>query len=77
MERVLISLPDELAYRMKTIIPSRQRSQVIAKLLEGEVKKREKKLYQCALEVEADKGLNKEMDDWKVTSTDGIENETW
>ena len=39
MEKVLVSLPDDLVVRMRTIIPTRQRSKVLAKLLEEELKK--------------------------------------
>jgi len=77
MEKVLVSLPDKLAGRMRVVIPNRQRSKVIAALLEEEVKKREEALYKCACEVEADDALNREMDEWAVTSGDGITNETW
>ena len=49
----------------------------MAQLLEKEVKRREKALYQCALEVEKDKALNKEMEEWNSTTGDGIESESW
>lgn len=77
MQKILVSLPENLAYRMKAVIPNRQRSKLIAELLEKEIKKREDELYQCACAVEADEELNKEMKDWEVTIGDGIEPETW
>ncbi|MBW1701156.1 MAG: hypothetical protein JRJ11_06355 [Deltaproteobacteria bacterium] len=77
MQKILISLPDDLTARMRVVIPPRQRSKIIAKILEKEVKKREKNLYNCALEVEADESLNREMSDWDVTVGDGIEPEPW
>ena len=77
MQKILIALPDDLVDRMRTVIPNRQRSKVIAQLLEFEVKKREKELYNCACEVEADAELNKEMSDWETTIGDQIEPETW
>jgi hypothetical protein len=58
---------------MTATIPPRQRSKVIAKLLEDEVKKREQELYQAALAVEQDEELNAEMREWDVTLGDGIE----
>ncbi len=67
MEKVLISLPDELA----------QRTKVLAALLEKEVKQREKALYECACAVKADDTLQEEMAEWEITSGDGINNETW
>jgi len=77
MQKVLISLPDDLATRMKALIPARQRSKVIRRLLEEELEKREQELYRCAAEVEAEEALNKEMKDWEITVGDGIEPEAW
>lgn len=77
MERVLVSMSENLASRMRALIPDRQRSSVITDLIERELKRREKKLYECAKAVEADENLNKEMADWEVTLTDGIDHESW
>ena len=75
--KILISLPGELSSRFQTLIPRQQRSKVIRRLIEEEVIKREKALYDCALAVEKDEQLNKEMADWSTTLRDGIEdNET-
>lgn len=71
--KVLVSIPDSLYSRMMATIPSRQRSKVIAKLLEDEIGKREQELYQAALAAEQDDELNAEMNDWGVTVGDGIE----
>jgi len=77
MHKVLVSIPDNLADRMKAIIPPRQRSKILVKLLEDEVKRREAELHQCALEVENDQALNAEMKDWDITIGDGIDAESW
>ncbi len=77
MQKVLVSLPDDLADRMRAVIPNRQRSKVLSNLLEKEIKKREEALYQCACDVEADEALNKEMAHWDATVEDGLEDETW
>jgi hypothetical protein len=58
---------------MMATIPQRQRSKVIARLLEDEIKKREQELYQAALAVEQDEELNAEMKEWDVTAGDGTE----
>ena len=71
--KVLISIPDSLYSRMMATIPPRQRSKLIAELLEDEVKKREQELYQAALAVEQDEELSAEMKDWDVTLGGGIE----
>jgi len=71
--KVLISIPDSLYSRMTATIPPRQRSRLIAKLLEDEVRRREQELYQAALAVEQDEDLGAEMREWDVTLGDGIE----
>ena len=77
MQKVLVSLPDDLATRMRAVIPNRRRSRVIAEVLEKEINRREKELYKCAKDVEADDALNMEMSDWNITAGDGIEPESW
>jgi hypothetical protein len=37
MTKILISMPDQLAVRMRAAIPQRQRSKVIIKLIEAEI----------------------------------------
>jgi len=77
MQKVLISVPDDLLARMRAVIPNRQRSRIIAEVLESEVERRERALYECARDVEADKALNTEMSEWDLTVGDGIEPKTW
>ena len=75
--KVLVSLSDKLYARMVAVIPPRQRSKVVAGLLEEEVRRRERELYKCALAVEQDEQLHNEMADWDVTVGDGIKTDTW
>jgi hypothetical protein len=75
--KVLVSLSDELYDRMQAVIPPRQRSKVVAELLEAEVSRRERELYECALAVEQDERLHAEMADWDLTVGDGTETEPW
>lgn len=77
MNKILISIPDDLAGRLKTAIPSRQRSKVISLLIKKEIERREKALYECARDVENDCRLNDEMKQWDVTLNDGLEDESW
>lgn len=72
MEKILISLPDQLAVRMRATIPPRQRSKIITHLIEEEIEKRERSLYECALAVEQDSDLHKEMTEWDITLRDGL-----
>jgi hypothetical protein len=77
MHKVLISIPDQLAVRMRIFVPARQRSKIIANLIEKEVTKRERELYNIALAVEKDEALSKEMQEWDITLDDGLNNESW
>lgn len=72
MHKVLISLPDQLASRMRSTIPERQRSKIITALLESEILRREKALYECALAVENDKALKADLSAWDETISDGL-----
>jgi len=62
--KVMFSFPDQLVARMKSAIPRRERSKVLAMLLEKEISTREHNLYQCAKELEESVGLKEEMDTW-------------
>ncbi|MBS0359175.1 MAG: hypothetical protein JSS53_07900 [Proteobacteria bacterium] len=64
--KVMISLPDALATRMRAVIPNRQRSKLFATLLEEEINKREKELYMRALDLENNKGSAQEESDWET-----------
>jgi len=77
MPKVLVSLSDDLVRRMRSLIPNGKRSQIIAKLLEEELVRREEELYKRAAEVERNEALNKEMEEWEATVGDGIEPESW
>lgn len=77
MQKILISISDQLACRMRATIPDRQRSKTIAHLIEEEIKKREHSLYTCALAVEKDQALQDEMAEWDVTLKDGLSDESW
>lgn len=77
MNKILISIPDAIVQRMRATIPPRQRSKIIVKLIEKEIEKRERALYECALAVEKDISLNKEMQEWNITAKDGLADESW
>ena len=77
MEKILISMSEQLAIRMRVVIPARQRSKTIAHLIEREIEKRESALYKCAVAVEKDSVLRRKMKDWDITLQDGLDNESW
>lgn len=77
MKKVLISLPEQLATRMRAAIPRRKRSQAIAQVIEQEVERREQQLAQCAQEIEKDQRILQEMKEWEVTLSDGLTDGAW
>jgi len=77
VQKIIISLPEDLVNRMKTTIPARRRGQVVKELLEKEIRRREEALHECTAAVEKDEALSREMAEWDVTVGDGIEPETW
>ncbi len=77
MQKILVSVPDDLIQQMNRFIPNRQRSKLIVELLKTELTKREQILRKCAQDIEADDALNNEMVDWEVTIDDGIKPESW
>ena len=73
--KVMFSFPDQLVARMKSSIPRRERSKVIALLLEKEITAREQRLYLCAKELEESDSLKNEMSQWESTfGGDGLDN---
>jgi metal-responsive CopG/Arc/MetJ family transcriptional regulator len=76
-EKILISLPHDLAVRMRTYIAPRQRSKLIAGIIKEEVEKREQALYQSACMAEKDQTLNDNMKEFNITLNDGMTDEAW
>jgi len=70
--KILISVPNKLAARIRAALPVRRRSQVITHLLEKEIQRREQKLYEAALAAEKDAEMNEQMREWDITINDGM-----
>lgn len=75
--RVNFILPRRVYQALKSLIPERQRSKVVTRLLEQEIERRKKDLYKAARAVENDKALRQEMQDWDATLQDGLEESEW
>lgn len=74
MSKVMFSFPEKLVIRMKASIPARERSKVLAGLLEKEIKAREQRLYASAKELDQNKNLRSEMVTWdNEFGGDGLE----
>jgi len=78
MQKILVSVPNELAARIRRSFPARQRSHIISKLIEQEVKRREATLFEAALVLESNESLNQEMKEWEQAfDNDGLENDVF
>ena len=77
MEKVLVSLPEQLATRMRAVLPRGERSQAIAQLIAREIEQREQQLALCAQELEKDRHLQQDMKAWAVALNDGLSDEAW
>lgn len=77
MQKMLVSFPDIVFAKLRALIPEKKRSKMISELVEKELAKREAELYRCAVAIEKDEALNKEMQEWESVTGDGIETETW
>lgn len=78
MQKLLVTIPDSLYTRFRRAVPDRQRSRLVVELIEAELEKQEKLLYQAALAVEQDEELTKEMlIGERAMFKDGLENDKW
>ena len=63
--RVTLSLPDPLAKRFLALVPNRERSSTVARLLEKELARREQELEQACRAANADTVLAEEVAEWQ------------
>jgi hypothetical protein len=70
MNKILISISNQLASRLKAVIPP-QLNKVITHLIVREVEKRKKMLYDYGMAIEKDQALHDEMKRWDITLQDG------
>lgn len=76
MAQILVHLPDDLVLRFHRLVPPRQRSRFVQRLLEEALPTSDDDLvYQAALAVERDEALNAEMAHWDATIGDGLEDQ--
>jgi hypothetical protein len=78
-QQILIRLPEDVAARLKAVVPPRKRNQFVADLVTAAVIRHEEKLSKVAAEVTAEEMNNPilqlEMQEWDSTAEDGIEDE--
>lgn len=69
--RLTLSIPDAIAYRFQVAVPPRQRSKLVARLLEQTLAEREDSLAAACRAANRDTVLNKETDEWQAFD-DGV-----
>jgi metal-responsive CopG/Arc/MetJ family transcriptional regulator len=74
--RITISLPDQLASRFLALVPNRERSATIARLLEQELAQRESALEQACLAANANQELANEIEVWQGVNDNSEESPT-
>ncbi|MBI2437638.1 MAG: hypothetical protein HYV36_02335 [Lentisphaerae bacterium] len=64
--RITLSIPDQVAHRFQVAVPPRQRSRLVARLLEETLAKHENSLAAACQAANRDKALEREIDDWQL-----------
>jgi hypothetical protein len=76
-QQILIRLPEEVAARLKAVVPARQRNKFIADLVAKAVARHEDELAAIAAAVTSEERrsgeVRQEMRDWESTIGDGLE----
>jgi len=63
--RITLSIPDPIARRFQSTVPARQRSRLVARLLEQELTERDASLAAACRAANRDKALEREIDEWQ------------
>ena len=75
-QQILIRLPEDVAARLKAVVPARQRNKFVADLVARAVARHEDELAKIAAAVTDEERRNpelaQEMRDWEATVGDGI-----
>ncbi len=69
--RLTLSIPDAVAHRFQVAVPPRQRSRLIARLLEDVLSEHEDSLATACRAANRDKALEQEIDAWQAFD-DGV-----
>lgn len=63
--RITLSIPDPIAKRFQSTIPARQRSRLVTRLIEDELKREEDALAKACQAANQDATLAAEVDEWQ------------
>ena len=69
--RITLSIPDAVAHRFQVAIPPRQRSRLVAHLLEDVLSRHEHALATACRAANRDRALEREIDGWQ-SFDDGV-----
>jgi len=69
--KLTLSIPDALARRFQVAVPPRQRSRLVARLLEDLLSRHEDSLAAACRAANRDKAHEQEIDDWQAFD-DGV-----
>ena len=76
-QQILIRLPEDIAARLKTVVPPRKRNKFVADLVTAAIVHHEEKLGRIAAAVTAEERkspkLREETRAWEATIADGLE----
>jgi hypothetical protein len=75
-QQILIRLPEDVATRLKAVVPARKRNKFVANLVASAIADHEHKLGKIAAAVTAEEKnnarLRQETREWEATVSDGI-----
>lgn len=70
--RITLSIPDAVARRFQAAVPARQRSRLVARLLERELSDRDDSLAAACRAANRDQALRREIGEWQ-SFDDGVQ----
>jgi len=64
--RITLSIPDAVAHRFQAVVPPRQRSRHVSRLIENSLASHEEALAAACQAANQDSELEREIDDWQA-----------
>jgi len=64
--RMTLSIPDAVAHRFQAVVPPRQRSRLVSRLIEASLASHEDALVAACQAANQDSELEREIEDWQA-----------
>ena len=64
--RITLSIPDNVAHRFQSVVPPRQRSRLVTRLIEASLASHEDSLAAACRAANQDSELEREIEDWQA-----------